>query len=818
MLRTSSGRRRGALRRTRVAGVTLVVTCAVALGTSALPTTAAIVVSSTVRHHGQAPHTSALSADEGTNRGGLSRDGWYPEASLLTPANITRDGFGALFSVPVTGQVLAQPVMDGSNVIVATEENWVYGINQVTGARQWAVQVGSNVGAQPFNDVKPTVPTLSPWWCSDLEPYIGITSTPVVDATTGVIYVVAMEQLANGTLSYFMHALNPVNGDEEPNFPVAIEGTAQNNPSAVFNAYDELQRVALTLSDGTIYFGFSSHCDSNPFQGYVAGISETGHLTALWTSVNSDSTTGAGIWQAGGGFASDAPGQLIGASGNSTLGTSPSGTISGKSPPTTGTLGESDFRLVAQKDGSLQTTDFFTPYDAATLDVDDLDFGSGAPVLLPNQFGTAADPHLLVQTGKEGYVYLLDAQNLGGVSAGDAGALAQQGPDGGAWATPGVWPGNGGYIYVPTSDGGTMSLGNSTQGDFNVFQVTKPSSASPAFQLPLVAKGPQPVGFGTSSPIVTSNGTTAGSAVVWIVQLQNGGGNEAELQAYDAVPSAGTSAIPGQLKLINQWPVHDAVKFAPPGIGDNRLFVPTMDGRLLAFGLHAPTFVTGRAATFGPTIIGKTSTVTLPFVAKRAFTITAGAGGCGLCTRTSQFKVAATSPAFVHGELSVRAGKTLTIRATFRPTGISGLRSDILRMVTSLGEVDFAFNGVGRAATPWVTASTLGLTLPGYLIGQRRSAVSTITYTNFGSVAAKITAYSSSLAPFTEAGLPKVGTLIPAGKSFKVTISFSSHTPGTYHRALIVVTNSPRAVARSAIELNAVASVAPKSSAHSASP
>src|SRR5664279_6563735 len=88
MLRSSSGWRRGALRRTRIAGVTLVVSCAVALGASALPTTAAIVVSPTVRHHGQAPHTSALSADEGTNRGGLSRDGWYPEASLLTPANI----------------------------------------------------------------------------------------------------------------------------------------------------------------------------------------------------------------------------------------------------------------------------------------------------------------------------------------------------------------------------------------------------------------------------------------------------------------------------------------------------------------------------------------------------------------------------------------------------------------------------------------------------------------------------------------------------------------------------------------------------------
>ncbi len=61
-----------------------------------------------------APRASSVSADEGTNRGGLSRDGWYPEASELTPANVTHDGFGPLFSLPVTGQVYAQPVVDGT--------------------------------------------------------------------------------------------------------------------------------------------------------------------------------------------------------------------------------------------------------------------------------------------------------------------------------------------------------------------------------------------------------------------------------------------------------------------------------------------------------------------------------------------------------------------------------------------------------------------------------------------------------------------------------------------------------------------------------
>jgi hypothetical protein len=690
------------MRRTKGAISALAASSAVAL-LVALPTAATVPAIRLSSGANLVAHSSAPTADEGTNRGGLARDGWYPEASLLTPANVAKDDFGPLFTMSVVGQVYAQPVMDESDVIIATEQNWVYGFNQVSGSRQWAVQLGADIGAQPFNEIDPTAANIPSWRCQDLQPYIGVTSTPVVDPSTGVIYVVAMEQLADGTLGYFLHALNPTNGQEEPNFPVEVEGAAQNDSQAVFTAYDELQRVALTLTDGVVYFGFSSHCDTPPYQGYVAGVSESGHLTALWTDVTSGTAGGGGIWQAGGGFASDAPGQLIIASGNGNPGASPAGTIPGTSPPSTGSLSESDVRLVAQGDGSLNATDFFTPYDAVTLDDDDLDFGSGSPVLLPDQFGTATVPRLLIQTGKEGYVYLLNAQDLGGVSPGDAGALAEAGTYGGAWSTPGVWPGDGGYIYITTADGGTQSLGNATQGDFNVFQVVKPSGSSSSFGLALVAKGPQSVGYGTSGPIVTSDGSSAGSAVVWVVQLPDGGGSEANLQAFSAVPSAGSGSAPGTLALINQWPVTSATKFVPPGVGDNRLFVATTDGRVIAFGLNSPTILAGRGTTYRATTVGASSEVTLPFVAQRRLTIDAGAGGCGVCTRTSQFAVVVTSPAFRAGVLTLRKGQTLKVTAAFKPTGTSGYRSDVLRVVTSLGEADFTINGTARAATPLVT-------------------------------------------------------------------------------------------------------------------
>lgn len=749
-------------------------------------------------------HTSAMSADEGTNRGGLSRDGWYPEASLLTPTNVAQDGFGPLFSVPVTGEVYAQPVMDQSEVIVATEQNWVYAINQITGARQWSVQLGANVGAQPFNDQAPTVSSLAPWECNDLDPYVGVTSTPVVDPSTGVIYVVAMEQLSDGTLGYFLHALDPKSGLEEPNFPVEIKGAAQNDPEVVFNAYEELQRVALTLTNGVVYFGFSSHCDSLPYQGYVAGVSVTGHLTTLWTDLTSGTPNGGGIWQTGGGFASDAPGQLLVASGNGLAGDSPSGVIPGRSPPTTGSLTESTLRLVTQRDGSLSATDFFTPYDAATLDSADLDLGTGSPVLLPSQFGTTADPNLLVQAGKEGYVYLLNAQSLGGVSPGDAGTLTETGTYGASWATPGVWPGDGGYIYIPSANGGSQSLGNATQGDFNVFQVDKPVAPSSSFHLRLVAKDNQAVGFGTSSPIITSDGTTPGSAVVWIVQLPDGSGTEANLQAYNAVPTPGTGL--GTLTLINQWPIANATKFAVPGVGDNRLYVPTKDGQLLVFGLNSPSIVSGHGATFTATTIGRVTKRTLMFHATSAMTIDASAGSCGVCTRTSQFKAVVTSPAFHGGRLTLNAGQAITVSARFQPTVVNGFRSDVLRMVTSLGEADFTLGGTGRAAGPWVTPSTRGLTLPNYFVGSRRAATSTVTFTNFGARPATITSYGRAGSPFRVSGIPHVGATIAPGASFTAKVSFSSISPGTFRGTLVVATNSPTSVKRSVIQLSAVAS------------
>ena len=61
----------------------------------------------------------------------------------------------------------------------------------------------------------------------------------------------------------------------------------------------------------------------------------------------------------------------------------------------------------------LQVVDYFTPFNQASLNATDLDLGSAAPMWLPDEAGSVAHPHLLVASGKEGRIYLLDRGNLG---------------------------------------------------------------------------------------------------------------------------------------------------------------------------------------------------------------------------------------------------------------------------------------------------------------------------------------------------------------------------------------------------------------------
>ena len=247
-----------------------------------------------------------------------------------------------------------------------------------------------------------------------------------------------------------MDAVSVATGTEEPGFPVELAGTAQNAPGRTFDATDELNRPGLLLLEGVVYAAFGSDCDHFPWQGWVFGVSTAGQVKARW--VTDTTEEGAGIWQAGAGITSDGPGTMLITTGN---GGAPKTPAPSDAPPSN--CGECAIRLRVQPDGTLKATEFFAPYDAQQLDSNDADFGAGGITGLPEEyFGTLAVPRLAVAVGKEGNVYLLNRENLGGFQQGPSGSdevVQRIGPRGGVWSRPGVWPGEGGWIYIPTSSG-----------------------------------------------------------------------------------------------------------------------------------------------------------------------------------------------------------------------------------------------------------------------------------------------------------------------------------------------------------------------------
>ena len=169
--------------------------------------------------------------------------------------------------------------------------------------------------------------------------------------------------------------------------------------------------------DGVVYAAFGSHCDITPWQGWVFGVSTAGAVKARW--VANATGNGAGIWQSGAGLTSDGPGTILLSTGNGgapttpTPGNTPAGEPRrvGRAPARAGRrLAEADRLLRALRRRRRSTT-----WDA--------DFASGGVTGLPDEyFGTPALPHLAVAVGKEGYVYLLNRDNLGGIGQGPAGS------------------------------------------------------------------------------------------------------------------------------------------------------------------------------------------------------------------------------------------------------------------------------------------------------------------------------------------------------------------------------------------------------------
>ncbi|HUC42658.1 MAG TPA: hypothetical protein VMR65_01350 [Candidatus Sulfotelmatobacter sp.] len=490
-----------------------------------------------------------------TNAADDERTGWYSDQASLSAAFVAGPGFAQRFSTPIDGQVYAQPLVYKNNLIIVTETNQIYRMDPETGQIFWSRQV-----AIPWNPAD--------IGCGDLTPWIGVTGTPVIDPATDTAYFFSKTYDAgtSGPAAWWAYAVDVYTGADRPGFPVKIQGTADNSPGVVFDPTDELQRPGLLLMNGVVYAGFGGHCDIPPWQGWIVGVSTSGVVTAMWTSRGTVGGNGAAVWQSGGGLVSDGAGRIIVTTGN---GGAVARVLPGNTPPAD--LGESVVHLNVQGDGTLLPVDFFSPWNGGALDSVDLDLGSSAPTSLPSAyFGTASFPHLAVSSGKQGLVYLLNRDDLGGCREGAAGmdkVIQEIGNYGGVWSRFSAWPGDGGWLWVPTASNGNL---------LRVYKYAVDGTGKPFLTMTATSSGA--FGFGTGSPVITSNQTVAGSALTWLVTMDDGSGANSQLRAYDAVPSG--AAIVQRFAT----PVGTASKFAPPGVGFGRIYVGTRDGQVLMYG------------------------------------------------------------------------------------------------------------------------------------------------------------------------------------------------------------------------------------------
>jgi hypothetical protein len=552
------------------------------------------------------------------------RTGQNLAESVLTPANVNQSQFGLQFTDSIDGAAYAEPLYvpnvsipgQGTHnvVYVATENDSVYAFDaDQPGPPLWHdsfINPAAGITAVPSTDLGT---------CADITPIIGITATPVIDPGTGTLpgtlYVVSKVKLSPGNYQQQLHALDITTGSELAHSPVTIaasvSGSSTDSVKGVisFNPLLQQDRPALTLANGVVYLTFASHCDTEPYHGWILGYDKTSLVQEV---VYNTSPTGveAGIWQSGCGPGIDTNGDLIVITGNGTF------------EPTDHNYGDSFLRLTPGG-GTMSVASYFTPLDEEVLSDEDLDMGSGGSLMLPDQPGP--NPHLVLGAGKIGTLYLVNRDSMGGFNAsGDQNVQELTGAISGMFSTPAYWQG-----MVPGVGLQNMVYTVAVNDQPKMFVLSNGLLQTP----PTAATVNYTFGFPGASPVISANGTTGG--ILWAIDAarwQTGG--NAILFAFDAT-NIQAPALYDSDNFTTDHP-GPAVKFSVPTVANGSVYVGTQT-QLAVFGLFpggsrgAATATATATATFAAT---PTATGT--------FTATATAAGTGTATPTRTVSVTPT--------------------------------------------------------------------------------------------------------------------------------------------------------------------------------
>ena len=583
----------------------------------------------------------------------IGRTGANTAETVLTPANVNFSQFGKLFSQSVDGYVYAQPLyMPGVTmgagtpqagtkhnvVFIATENDSVYAFDADSNAPVanasplWHITLldaahGAAAGARVMysTDIRTT----------DLVPTIGITSTPVIDPSTGTLYVVGVTKEDN-TYVQRLHALSITNGAEKFGGPVQLQGSVPGNGTGSvsgtlrYDPYWQNQRAGLLLLQGIVYIASGAHEDMGPWHGWILAYNaSTLRQTGVWCSTPNGLR--GGIWGAGTGLAGNVPdptghpyGRIFAATGN--------GTFNAVAPNYSNSMnyGDSIFKLdltngvPTMSSGGKTVGDTFAPFDQAQLDTSDLDQGSGGTLLLPD--AASGGQHLLVQAGKTGRIYVINQESMGGYHSANKVDPQQKAGVGQVFSGPAYWNGRV-FVWAAADNLRTFSFVN------GIMSSTSTSTSAEYSNFP------------GSTPVVSANGNTNG--IVWNILSQNfASKGNATLQAHDATNAAQLLYSTDQ-NLSRDNP-GAAVKFAVPTVANGKVYVGT-ESRVSVYGLLNGATQAG-APALSPASTSFPSSVTV--------TMTDSTTGAVIHYTTNGTTPTAVSPSYT-GPLTVTTTQTI---------------------------------------------------------------------------------------------------------------------------------------------------------------
>jgi hypothetical protein len=490
------------------------------------------------------------------------RTGQNTSETTLTPANVNSTQFGKLGEFTVTGKVDAQPLYLSNVLIAGVAKNILYVATEHGCVFAFDADSISGTTSKPLWVASTSLPGEAPSddrGCGQVTPEIGVTSTPVIDRSRGAIYVIAVSKNSSGNYIHRIHALSLSTGAELFGGPMTITatfagaGAGSSGGSVSFDPAEYNERPGLLELNGAIYTIWGSHCDAGRYTGWVMAFSAATLKQIGVLNLTPNGNDG-GIWMSGAAPAADAAGNIYFILGNGTFDTmlNPSGF------PSMGDCGNCFAKISPIL--PLQLLDYFTPSNTVAESSQDVDFGSGGPLLLPDvKDATGTIKHLAIGSGKDANIYVLDRDNMGKFNAAAnmiyqemSGALA-----GGEFGKPSYFNST---VYY-----GAVADNLKAFPIMNARLATTPSTST-SRQFP----------YPGTTPTISSNGVSNG--IVWAVE----NGTTAVLHAYDAANLA--NELYNSSQAANGRDQFAGNKFITPVVANGKVFVGTPSS-VAVFGL-----------------------------------------------------------------------------------------------------------------------------------------------------------------------------------------------------------------------------------------